>query len=165
MQPSISSFLFSVVFVANLCQFALAQSLELVSHSQSTYGFGVYLDKEPQPLNLVEITPQIEYPADAVKGGVEGMVQMMIRVDELGNYVEHQVAWSSHHLLTEAVTPFLKCISFEPAEHDGKFVSGWKVIPFKFRLYDHPNTKDQEPTDVIICPTESVNHALQANNE
>lgn len=37
---------------------------------------------EPIPINMKDIIRQIEYPQELIKSGIEGMVQVLIHVDE-----------------------------------------------------------------------------------
>lgn len=107
------------------------------------------LDEEPIPLNFAQFTRQISYPVLAQQGGIEGLVQVLVRVDAYGNYVEHMIVRSVHPLLSEAVDPFVACLNFQPAMYEGRYVATWTAIPLRFRLKDLPRASMASGT---ICP-------------
>ncbi|MEM6631828.1 MAG: energy transducer TonB [Bacteroidota bacterium] len=91
-------------------------------------------DQEPIPQNLAEITGTISYPHEVLGAGIEGLVQVMVQVDSLGNYMSHYVARSAHPLLTEAVEVYLPHLRFTPAIKGEVPVCGWKALPFRFSI-------------------------------
>ena len=107
------------------------------------------LDQEPEPLNYTQLIRQISYPSSAQRGGVEGLVQVLILVDERGNYVRHKIARSAHPLLSQAVDPYIACLQFQPAIYQGRTVRAWTAIPLRFRLTDLPGPNRKYE---VICP-------------
>ena len=89
-------------------------------------------DQEAQPLNLAELRAAIPYPNALSQAGIEGLVQVMVKVDAYGNYQEHYIARTSHQLLSRAVEPYISCLSFTPAMRKGRPIEGWKAIPLRF---------------------------------
>ena len=91
---------------------------------------------EAIPLNLSAIISQVEYPANAIQAGIEGIVQVMVRVDRSGNYMEHEIVHSPHEMLSLAVAPYIGCLRFEPAQAGSMSVESWKddSLPFLWGL-------------------------------
>ena len=114
----------------------------------------LFTEKEAQVLNLAEVCRQIEYPKEALHAGIEGIVQILVNVDEQGNYLEHKIAHSPHHSLSHALAPYIPCLGFEPAMHQGVQISGWKVVPFRFRISAFPERAQATDSLEFICPTE-----------
>ncbi|MEM6631136.1 MAG: energy transducer TonB [Bacteroidota bacterium] len=130
----------------------LPSFLSAQNRIQSTESLPLY-EQEPQPLNLAELRKGIPYPKALRQAGVEGMVQVMVKVDAQGNYLDHRIARSSHPLLSGAVNPYISCLTFTPAMNQGRPVVGWKAIPLRFRI--RPSQVESK-TLTVICPRESV---------
>ncbi len=109
-------------------------------------------EQEPFPLNYPEICAQISYPPSAAQHGIEGLVQVWVKVDSEGRYCGHEVVGKSHALLASALNPHLRCLSFTPAFHKGKAVAGWKALAFRFRLSNTGESNRHLEGSRFICP-------------
>ena len=87
-------------------------------------------DKAPEVVNKVEP----EYPAIALKSGLEGGVYVQVWVDESGAVVESKVVRSTDKVFDQAARRAAEQWKFTPAENKGKPVAVWITIPFRFRL-------------------------------
>ena len=108
------------------------------------------------PINLTDIIRQVEYPAQAYQAGIEGLVQVMVRVDRNGNYMEHEIVNSPHELLSRAVSPYLGCLKFEPAQVGSMAVESWKALPFRFKIRPGMKRKPLLGNPSSICPKDSI---------
>jgi TonB family protein len=93
-------------------------------------------DNGPTVLNLAEIRKSIGYPKPMQEEGIEGMVVAKVLVGPSGEYREHEIVKTPHEVLEAAVAAQLPRLKFEPGVKDGKPVSVWVTIPFKFKLSD-----------------------------
>ncbi|MCI4670084.1 MAG: energy transducer TonB, partial [Bacteroidia bacterium] len=103
----------------------------------------IFVDNPPTPLNLGDVRASIGYPEDAVKENIEGTVVCRVLVDSQGNYVQHLIMSNPTGILQRAVSKKVNQLKFSPAIAEGKAVSYWINIPFKFRLINE-NTKKLE---------------------
>lgn len=95
----------------------------------------IFVDEEPQALNLEEVRDSIGYPAEAARQGIEGMVIARILVNKQGAYVRHKIISNDvDSLLVGAVEPRLPMLKFKPAMREGAPSMFWMNIPFPFRL-------------------------------
>ncbi|MCB9233854.1 MAG: M56 family metallopeptidase [Bacteroidia bacterium] len=92
------------------------------------------LDQQPQPLNLSEVVTSNGYPEAAKKAEIEGKVILRVKVDQEGNYAEHEVLKDPHPFLTKHVESYVNQLKFSPGLKDGKAVTTWVTIPFQFKL-------------------------------
>ncbi len=126
---------YSIVLLVNLC---FLWNLGLIAQNLSNDSRGdeyvIFPDIPPRPLMLSELVAKIPYPQKAYQAGIEGLVQVQIKVDRNGNYVSHKVVYSPHALLSEAVSPYVGCLSFEPARMSGSSVPSIITIPFRFTI-------------------------------
>ena len=137
------SFVFTFLFFPNLkAQNSISEKFDQLSLQA----------QEPVPLNYPEICQSISYPEQAIEGGIEGIVQVIVHVDEQGRYAGHEVVGNSHPMLTSAVLPRLNCLSFVPAFEKGKAVGGWKAIAFRFQLLDNVRSGRSFKRPNFICP-------------
>ncbi|MEM9717674.1 MAG: energy transducer TonB [Bacteroidota bacterium] len=111
---------------------------------------------EAIPLNLSAIISQVEYPAKAIQAGIEGIVQVMVRVDRSGNYMEHEIVHSPHEMLSLAVAPYIGCLRFEPAQAGSMSVESWKAIPFRFKISQGVRFKRSIDPASTVCPKDSI---------
>ncbi|MEO1449401.1 MAG: energy transducer TonB, partial [Bacteroidota bacterium] len=95
----------------------------------------VFVDKEPNPLNVNDIRGLIEYPAEAADAEIEGTVVARILVDNRGQYVRHKIVKEVHPALAAAVDAKLPALRFEPAMKGDTAMMYWVNVPFPFRLY------------------------------
>jgi len=124
------------------------------THSQEAYQMP---DQEPKVLNLPAVSQKIPYPVAASRAGIEGWVQVMIQVDATGQYQSHQVVRSAHPVLTKAVVPYVHCLEFQPAVQNGRNVSSWKAVPFRFRI--RPGVGER--SEGLICPGGKDSHEVR----
>jgi TonB family protein len=99
------------------------------------------LDSNIAPFNSLDKKPALTkkvnpiFPEDARKSGKEGMVILMILIDEKGEVIKTWIKNSSGiSSLDEAASVAAKQFEFSPAEVDGKRVKVKMTIPFKFKL-------------------------------
>ena len=91
-------------------------------------------DDEPKPINMREVQREIGYPKELRTEGIQGDVFIKVMVNSEGEYVKHEVVSSPNDKLTAAVEAHIDKIRFNPVEKDGKKVSFWATIPFRFKL-------------------------------
>lgn len=94
------------------------------------------VEQLPVPLNLMDIKREIGYPKAARESGIEGKVIVRIKVEKDGTYAAHEVLFSDHDLLQQAVEDKLESLTFEPAMDKGVAVPFWVNLPFAFKLLD-----------------------------
>ena len=102
----------------------------------------VITDPEPSPTDFrsVEQFPQMvtkvspEYPALAIKTGIEGFVVVQILVDTNGKVRKAHVLKSDCQIFEKAAVDAAMRTTFTPAIMNGHPVMFWMTIPFKFRL-------------------------------
>lgn len=91
------------------------------------------ISRDPSPLASNQ-TP--EYPAQALRSGVEGSVSVRVEVDASGVPTDVKVVERSGERsrdLDRAVTDAVRKWHFEPAMKDGKAVAGAVVVPVEFK--------------------------------
>jgi TonB family protein len=96
----------------------------------------VQYEKAPELLKKVEP----EYPAIALKAGLEGTVWVKVWVDELGNVVEASVLKSDEKIFDEAAKIAASRWKFSPAISKGQPVAVWVTIPFRFGISTSTNS-------------------------
>ena len=89
---------------------------------------------DPKPINMQEVQKEIGYPQELRDEGIQGEVLIKVMVNTQGKYVKHEVVKSPNDKLTAAVVKHIDKIRFDPADKDGKKVSFWATIPFRFKL-------------------------------
>jgi len=94
----------------------------------------VFVEEEPQPINLKEVNQEIGYPDSARAYGIEGRVVARILIDEEGNYLKHKITSEGDTLLAQAVAAHLSDLKFTPAIQNGEPIKYWINIPFNFKL-------------------------------
>lgn len=94
----------------------------------------VWVDEEPRPINMDEISRVVEYPTILRDARIEGTVVMRVLVDKRGQYVKHIVINSPHPMLTDEVAEHVDKLQFTPAIQGGKPITFWVNIPFSFQL-------------------------------
>ena len=94
----------------------------------------VFVEEQPKPINMAEISKAIGYPQAAKDAGIMGNVVIRVLVNEKGAYVRHKVINSVHPLLDKAVEKQLAKLQFTPAIQGGKPIKFWVNIPFRFTV-------------------------------
>ncbi len=90
----------------------------------------VYTEKNPVIIHGV----RPEYPALAIRAGIEGTVWVKIWVDKEGKAREVVVTKSDAEIFNEAAISAAREFLFTPAYTNAGPVSVWVSMPFKFRL-------------------------------
>ncbi|HEX7867093.1 MAG TPA: energy transducer TonB [Variovorax sp.] len=79
--------------------------------------------------------PQVSYPAQARREGLQGQVIVGVLVRKNGDIGEVRVVQGSGHaLLDEAAVRGVRTASFQPARVEGQNVDAWFKVPINFRL-------------------------------
>jgi periplasmic protein TonB len=90
-------------------------------------------DPEPDP----KASPDPQYPWQALRRRLQGVVQILVEVDSSGKVVNARVAQTSGHgILDRAALDAVKKWTFLPALKDGVAVPGAAVIPIRFHFKD-----------------------------
>jgi len=91
--------------------------------------------RDPEPLNMNEVSQRMRYPNKARNKGIQGTVLVRVYFDSTGAYVKHRVLESPHELLTKAVVKHLHRLRVRPAEIDYRPVGSWITLPIRFKPY------------------------------
>lgn len=94
----------------------------------------VEYETKANPTNFKELMASIEYPAEAIENGIEGMLIAKVLVSEEGSYVKHLVIRTPGNSLTKVADELLPKLKFEAALKDGKPSCQWLPLPLKFKL-------------------------------
>lgn len=94
----------------------------------------VFVQKQPEPINMGDVQKLVEYPELVKEAGIEGSVVVRILIDKNGRYLKHKVTKSPHPLLSQSVEKHLKNLVFTPAIQGNKPIKFWVNIPFKFSI-------------------------------
>ena len=89
-------------------------------------------DEITEPKAITKVPPQ--YPEEARKNGVTGLVSLRAVITKEGGVDEITVESSDDERLSQAAIDALRQWQFEPATHDGKPVAVWYVLTFNFNL-------------------------------
>lgn len=89
------------------------------------------VEVKPQPISM----PAPEYPALAVKAGIEGKTVVKMLVDTDGSVIAVEILKSSgNQMLDESAVHAAKKSKFTPAKQRDKFVRVWVVRQIEFKL-------------------------------
>ena len=81
------------------------------------------------------INAHIQYPAEALKNGIEGRAVVQFVVEKTGNIGEVKVVQSlGEDLDREAVRVVKSLPKFTPGRQNGQAVSAWYTLPVTFTL-------------------------------
>lgn len=94
----------------------------------------VFVEEEPQPINMNEVAKEIGYPQVLKDAAIEGNVVIRVLVDEFGKYQKHIVINKIHPALSAEVEKHIAKLKFTPAIQGGKAIKFWVNIPFNFKL-------------------------------
>ncbi len=95
---------------------------------------------DPGPPSLAtlayDVAPAPRYPRQALRDRAEGTVTLKVLVDETGRPLEVEVETSSGHraLDTAAREQVLARWRFHPAQHQGRAIRAWALVPVVFSL-------------------------------
>ena len=97
----------------------------------------------PTPLNLAEISAELNYPDSAKANKIEGQVVFTALLDANGNIEKLSDKIEGPEIFHDEVKRVIWRLKFSPARKDGEPVKCWVSIPFKFELnsYTEPETK------------------------
>jgi TonB family protein len=101
----------------------------------------VLFDEAPKPISQV----QPEYPTQAIKGKIEGIVWVKMWVTETGDVERAVISKSDSDSLNKSAIDAASKWKFKPAMMKGKPVATWVSVPFQFVI---SNTK-QMPKEPI----------------
>lgn len=88
-------------------------------------------DHAPEPIR----TRAADYPEDARRLGVQGLVRVYLSIDEEGRVVEASVSdESAPSLLRESALAAAREWQFRPATFEGAPVASRILVPFRFQL-------------------------------
>ncbi len=90
----------------------------------------VQYDRAPEVVSQV----QPEYPNEALKKNLEGVVWVQLWVDESGSVVETKVMKSENPVFNQSAIDAARRWKFKPAIANDKPVAVWISVPFKFKL-------------------------------
>lgn len=109
----------------------------------STFNDTVYYRPEKEPIyeggeeNMFKFLAEtVNYPAKAKENNIKGRVVLRFIITKEGKVQNIEVlSKDSHELLNNAVIEVVKLFpAWKPAEHNGKPVNGYFVLPFLFSL-------------------------------
>lgn len=109
----------------------------------------IYVQQEPEPLNLAEVRQRIVYPESAVTDNIQGTVVARVLIDTAGQYVQHKIVKSVAPELDAAVVAALPQLQFTPAQQDGRPVMYWMNLPFPFRLVNEQEAQLKDRIDEL----------------
>ena len=94
----------------------------------------IFVEEEPQPVNMKDVSKLIGYPISAHLLGKQGTVIIRALINEKGVIEQHRVITNPYYILTRAVESKLKYLRFTPAIQKGKPVKFWLNVPFRFKF-------------------------------
>lgn len=100
----------------------------------------VFIEEEPQPLNMHDVRNLIGYPKIAIDLSLSGQVLTKVLVNGKGEYVKHKTL-QYVPILSEAVDKHLSNLTFSPPMNNGDTLSFWISIPLTFKF----SSKDRSP--------------------
>lgn len=91
--------------------------------------------ESPKSMNYSEVISKIEYPEQSKKNGIEGTVIVTLKIDEVGNVINHEFKSYPCTDLRDAVKAVIKDLKFTPAKNaEGTAVVGKIEMPVNFTL-------------------------------
>jgi TonB family protein len=139
---------------------AATQEVQQKSPKKTPPADFVAYEKAPEVLKKVEP----EYPAIALKSGMEGNVLVKVWVDESGNVVETDVLRSDEKIFEEAAKIAANKWKFSPAMSNGQPVAVWVSIPFRFRIPSPGKGKPDEFATFLESLNSMVMNIIQGRN-
>lgn len=115
------------VFTLALCSFALAASASALTVAEIT-DVSPKVDEAPAPVRTV--AP--DYPGSLREAKVNGVVSIVLVVDESGDVLAAEVAKSTHDDFTSPALNAIRRWKFRPAKVAGKAVKVKVTIPVRF---------------------------------
>ncbi|MCB0843259.1 MAG: hypothetical protein KDE26_08410 [Bacteroidetes bacterium] len=96
----------------------------------ATCGCILFVDEEPQPINLEEVKNCITL----APGQSSYYFVFRVLVDKRGNYVKHRLVRGQTHRYSKKIGNCLSQLHFTPAIHKGKPFPFWVNIPFRLEF-------------------------------
>jgi protein TonB len=119
--------MFRNAVIVTLCSFALAASASALTVSEIT-DVSAKVDEAPAPVRTV--AP--DYPASLRAAKVNGVVSVVLVVDESGDVLAAEAAKSTHDDFTDPALNAIRRWKFKPAKLEGKAVKVKVTIPVRF---------------------------------
>jgi TonB family protein len=88
----------------------------------------------PQPINLQVVIGRIEYPEEARKKDIEGVVNIRLRISPSGSILQQEVLKSVHPLLDAEASLAAARLIFSPGYLHNLPASFWVIAPINFKL-------------------------------
>lgn len=113
--------------------FAIDSSIEIAGYDNST---PIFIPREIDPVPLMDINPQPEYPKIAKLAGIEGLVRVWVHVGVKGDVIGWQVidVKPAGRGFEDEVARVIPKWKFTPAIQQNNPIAVWVAIPFKFRV-------------------------------
>jgi protein TonB len=89
-------------------------------------------DQAPEMVKQI----QPDYPDEAVKNRLEGLVWVSLWIDESGKVAQAKVTKTDNEVFNQAAIDAGKQWIFKPAIAKGKPIAVWVTVPFRFTLFD-----------------------------
>ncbi len=106
-----------------------------------------FVEFEKAPEIIKTVTPR--YPELARRAGMEGTVFVRVWVDREGKPRTVEIQKSGAEIFNQPAIEAAEQMRFSPAMKDGKPVSVWVAMPFKFKLTGRPALRDTTHTTVV----------------
>jgi protein TonB len=103
------------------------------------------VEKNPEPIKLVKP----HYPEIAQKAGITGIVILRVLVDKEGRPLKTKLIKADNEMFIEPSKDAAMKTMFTPAIQDGKPISCWINIPFKFSVYKDGDSRLRGLTAII----------------
>jgi len=105
-----------------------------------------FVEVEKEPTIVTRKEPV--YPEVALRSGLEGVVWLKVWVNREGKPRQVQVLKSDNQVFNQSAMDAVNQWTFTPAMKDGKPVSVWVSIPFKFKLWKEPEEMKRSAEDI-----------------
>jgi TonB family protein len=105
-----------------------------------------FVPVEKEPVVVKKVDPK--YPELALRAGIEGVVWVKIWITSDGKPKDVQIMKTDNHVFDQSAIDAAKQFVFTPAMKDGKPISVWVSVPFKFKLWREPDEMKQYAKDL-----------------
>jgi periplasmic protein TonB len=97
----------------------------------------------PEPVGGYEaIKKKLVYPAKAREDGIEGIVEIEVMVDELGEVQKAEVVKGLRTDVDESARIAVYYTKFKPGMQKGKPVKVQFIVPVEFKIFDRPSEEN-----------------------
>ncbi len=97
-------------------------------------GIFIFPDTAPEIIDQAGLINLIEYPAEARRNGIEGMVVVKMLVDENGDTSRMEILKGIQYDCDREALRVLRRAKFKPATHNGQPVKSWHTHPIRFKI-------------------------------